>query len=288
MLKVIGIGDNVCDKYRHLGMMFPGGQALNFSVFCRNNGQEAAYLGIFGDDAVAKHIIKTLQDMKIDISHCRHYPGENGYAMVDLVNGDRVFIMSNKGGVAKEHPFDFSAEDLGYIASFDIVHTSNNSYIDAELPKLAKLPCCLSYDFSGAWKDEARTRNVCQYIDFGFMSCSDLPDTEIKNLLMQINGWGCPLAVATAGSRGAIVYDGKNFFEISPKLVKAVDTLGAGDSFAAGFLMAYMERIKKQKIAVDDPAYAREIAACLEAAAALSADTCLQIGAFGHGCPIAE
>ena len=32
-MKVIGIGDNVCDKYIHLNMMFPGGQALNFAVY---------------------------------------------------------------------------------------------------------------------------------------------------------------------------------------------------------------------------------------------------------------
>ena len=35
-MKVIGIGDNVCDKYIHLKTMFPGGggEALNFSGFC--------------------------------------------------------------------------------------------------------------------------------------------------------------------------------------------------------------------------------------------------------------
>ena len=32
-MKMIGIGDNVCDKYRTLGTMFPGGQALNVSVY---------------------------------------------------------------------------------------------------------------------------------------------------------------------------------------------------------------------------------------------------------------
>ena len=34
-MKVIGIGDNVCDKYIHLNTMFPGGQALNFAVYAK-------------------------------------------------------------------------------------------------------------------------------------------------------------------------------------------------------------------------------------------------------------
>jgi hypothetical protein len=35
MLKLLGIGDNVCDKYRHLRKMFPGGQALNIDVYAK-------------------------------------------------------------------------------------------------------------------------------------------------------------------------------------------------------------------------------------------------------------
>ena len=36
-MKVIGIGDNVCDKYIHLKTMFPGGGAgAEFCSVCRN------------------------------------------------------------------------------------------------------------------------------------------------------------------------------------------------------------------------------------------------------------
>ena len=34
--------------------------------------------------------------------HCRSYPGENGFARVTLVEGDRVFMGSNRGGVLQE------------------------------------------------------------------------------------------------------------------------------------------------------------------------------------------
>jgi len=40
----------------------------------------------------------------------------------------------------------------------------------------------------------------------------------------------------TLGSKGALVYDGKNQIEISPHNVKAVDSNGAGDMFAGAFL----------------------------------------------------
>ena len=37
MIKVIGIGDNVCDQYYPAKIMYPGGQAMNFCI-CKNAG----------------------------------------------------------------------------------------------------------------------------------------------------------------------------------------------------------------------------------------------------------
>ena len=33
MMNVIGIGDNVVDKYAHTQTMYPGGNALNFAAY---------------------------------------------------------------------------------------------------------------------------------------------------------------------------------------------------------------------------------------------------------------
>ncbi|MDY6782895.1 MAG: adenosine kinase [Cyanobacteriota bacterium] len=40
----------------------------------------------------------------------------------------------------------------------------------------------------------------------------------------------------TRGEQGSLVFDGKNFIEIAPKKVKAIDTVGAGDMYAGAFL----------------------------------------------------
>ncbi|MEN6314498.1 MAG: fructoselysine 6-kinase [Clostridiaceae bacterium] len=286
MLKVIGIGDNVCDKYIHIGKMFPGGQALNFAVYSKQLGCEAAYLGVLGDDAVALHIQNTLDLLGIDSSHTRHCSGENGYAAVDLINGDRIFITSNKGGVLRLNPIKLDEEDIAYISKFDIIHTSNNSYMDHELDKLRFENSILSYDFSTSWKDSERTEKNCRYIDFGFISCSGLSEEEIRQQLLRMHMWGCGAAVATRGSRGAIVYDGAGFYSVQPRLVEAVDTLGAGDSFTAGFLASYAGNIIKKHLDRNTPAYREALGQALKAAADLSAKTCLIIGAFGYGCDI--
>ena len=62
-LKVLGIGDNVCDKYLHTAVIYPGGNALNIAVFARELGHESAYLGTFGDDEVGFHVHDTALSM---------------------------------------------------------------------------------------------------------------------------------------------------------------------------------------------------------------------------------
>ena len=136
MCRVIGIGDNVCDKYINQGRMFPGGQAMNFAVYCNKLGMKAAYIGVFGSDRVAAHNITVMKELGIDITRCRQIDGENGFALVDVIAGERSFIGSNKGGVLRKHPIELNPADLEYLSGFDWIHTSNNSYFDAQLYKL--------------------------------------------------------------------------------------------------------------------------------------------------------
>ena len=110
--KIIAVGDNVCDKYLSRGKMYPGGQCVNTCVYVKMNNMESAYLGKYGDDEVAACVQDTLKEIGIDDSHCRRYEGENGFALVTLKETDRVFLGSNKGGIAKEHDFGFTKEDL--------------------------------------------------------------------------------------------------------------------------------------------------------------------------------
>ncbi|MBC8588236.1 fructoselysine 6-kinase [Paratissierella segnis] len=284
MISVIGIGDNVCDKYIHLNKMYPGGQALNFAVFSKMLGINSAYMGVFGNDKVGEHIITTLDKIGVDISHCRHFEGENGYAVVDLVQGERVFVKSNKGGVLRLNPLEFSTEDLEYLKNFQVIHTSNNSYIDSQLETLASLGSTLSYDFSTSWRDDQRTKDICKHVNFAFMSCPNLNEEEIKNQLFIAHNFGTEIVVATRGNEGAIIYDGNMFFESKPKKVNAIDTLGAGDSFATTFLTSFILDIGKDLgKEMDKNKYEGLVYICLDKANKIASQTCMVFGAFGHG-----
>ncbi len=44
-ISVLGIGDNVVDKYLHSGIMYPGGNALNFAVYAKLADIPSAFMG---------------------------------------------------------------------------------------------------------------------------------------------------------------------------------------------------------------------------------------------------
>ena len=108
MIRVLGIGDNVCDKYLHIETIYPGGNALNVAVFGKFLGAEAAYLGTFGDDEVGRHVYSVVRQLGLDISHCRMEKGENGCARVRLAEGEGGFFSGKHAGSSGRKPPAFS------------------------------------------------------------------------------------------------------------------------------------------------------------------------------------
>ena len=276
-MKVIGIGDNVVDNYIHIRTIFPGGNALNFAVYSSMLGCEAAYLGIFGSDENARHVQRTLAETGVDISRCLCLEGPNGQAMLTIEDGERSFISSNNGGISKSVPMAFIFDDLDYLQSFSIVHTSAYSYMDRYLSQLHKLDPLVSYDFSDDFDSESALC-LCQYIDIGFFSCPEWTEEDVVTLLEKAMHQGCSMAVATRGPHEVMLFNGRSWFRQAPQTVKPIDTLGAGDAFISAFLNSY---VGGKADTIDKPAALIEKS--LKEAVSFAAEICKVQGAFGHG-----
>jgi fructoselysine 6-kinase len=289
-MRVLGIGDNVCDIYLHTRTMYPGGQALNVAVNAARLGANAAYLGAFGSDPIADHVAYALDMEGVDRSRCRVYKGENGYARVTLKAGDRVFLGSNKGGVLRDHPLLLDEDDLEYCRQFHVIHTSNNSYFDKQLASLTTLPALISYDFSNRWNEEDRVNRVCPHADVAFCSGSGLSVEEARELAGRLLAKGCRLVCATRGAEAAYACDGVNEWLQPPDPDDPVDTMGAGDSFAACVLVHIGRALEREgrPAWTDCDFRARILPQALQAAADWSANTCRVRGAFGYGTEVPE
>jgi fructoselysine 6-kinase len=265
MVRLLGLGDNTVDTYVDAGLQYPGGNAVNVAVLAGRLGAESAYLGCLGDDAAGALLLRALQAEGLDLTRLRRCRGANARALIAHDGGDRRFRGSRPGVRAQ---YDLGGEDLAYVAGFDLTHTSIHSGLEAELPRLRKAACRLSIDCSERWT-EAYLDRTLPFVDIAFLSAPRRSDAECAALLRACAARGPSLAVVTRGADGALAWADGQVLRQEAVPATIVDTLGAGDGFIAGFLVAYMRGASAPE--------------ALRAGAEMAAAVCGWQGAFGHG-----
>ena len=96
MFDLVSLGDNCVDIYRNKeGMVCSGGNAVNVAVYARRENIKVCYLGFFGNDRFGASIRGNMLKEDIHIDYCNVEDGANGYTIVELKDGERVFVESD-------------------------------------------------------------------------------------------------------------------------------------------------------------------------------------------------
>jgi fructoselysine 6-kinase len=264
MTRLACVGDNTTDVYLDRGLCFPGGNAVNVAAQAARQGASAAYLGRVGADVRGTHLLDSLRKEGVDVSRCQTGSGATAWACVTHDAGERHFLGSDGGESAR---LTLSGDDLDWLAGFDRVHTSLYSRLDDALPAIAGRGPRLSYDFSDDFAlDDIRRVATC--IDIAFLSQAGRDEASCVELARDIHALGVARVIITRGEQGALAYDGALLVRQAIAETRVVDTLGAGDAFIAGCLLALSG--------------AHDLAAALRAGSRLAAAACIEEGGYGH------
>jgi fructoselysine 6-kinase len=264
-MRVLGAGDNVADRYLHQAMMYPGGNALNVAVFAARLGARAGYLGVLGDDAAGRQVLRALQAEHVDTSLTRVVHGPNATADVELRGNDRVFLRSDRTGAR----FELDDLQLEAMAAYDVVHSGYAGPLLTRVPEIAQR-ARVSFDF-GSRFEFADVEPYLEHLHLASFSGGDLAEPDARTLVRRILDAGAEYALVTLGSRGALLGSATGTRHQDADRVNAKDTLGAGDAFIAGVLVGL--------------GTGRDIRSTLIAASAQAAQVCQVNGAFEHGIP---
>ena len=230
-MKIAAVGDNCMDVYSSLGQAYPGGNPVNVAVYMKRLGEQAAYIGIVGDDPYGQLMKDSLSAKGVDISHLHTRPGKTAVTMVELVNGERAFGEYYEGVLAD---FKLTASDRQFLLQHDLIHTGLWGKVEHELAGLHGHGPLISFDFADRYEHEI-VGVALPHVDVAFFAGSR-DDDFIRQFLAQTQAQGPRLAVATLGENGSLAYDGARYHKGGIVPVKVVDTMGAGDSFIAGFM----------------------------------------------------
>lgn len=236
-MKIAAIGFCCIDVYENIGKRYATGNGIDCIVNLAKKGIEASAVTVVGTDEYGKEMFDLCRAYGIDSSHIQVQPGDTSVFRMALKNGvDRVHLENIPGVMEHYVP---TPEDIAFTKSHDFVHTDMYGHVLHLLPEFRAAGCRIILDFS-LNKDFKLLAPVLSNTDYGFFSFEEKTE-EARDFLKKAYSYGPKLVTATFGEEGSMCYDGKTFYEYGIVKVPVVNTVGAGDSFIAGFTYGLMQ-----------------------------------------------
>ena len=187
--------------------MSVGGDAMNEATIISRLGLKTGIIACIGDDAAGQFILRSCEKDNIDVEGIKIDPTIDTSMNIGLVtdDGERTFVTNRNGSLWKE----------------------NIEHVDFEKRKQAKILSLASifnffpnFDEACLMTGETEESKVAD----------KLFECGVKNVIMKIGKRGCYIRNAA----GAMIVP-------ACKGVTAIDTIGAGDNFASGFISALLQ-----------------------------------------------
>ena len=238
-MRVAEIGDNCIDLYERIGKKYPTGNVVDTGVNLKKLGIDVSIISTTGNDENGKWMIESLEKEGLDISHLKIGNGPTAITYMDMDGNDRVHGDYVEGVLEN---IEFDEEDVRFACQHDLVHTALWGKAEKVLPAIAQKGVPIAFDYADRL-DHQLVEETLPYVTYGFYSYHKGEDEYIKDFLKDKVDRGMKVAVATFGEDGSLAYDGKTFYrgEVVPAK-EVVNTVGAGDSFIAGFLYGILNK----------------------------------------------
>ena len=259
--EIAAVGDNCIDWFVGTrAVAFAGGNAVNVGIQMSKLGRRVAYFGAVGRDAAGDVIAGELADNRVDLTFLHREDAITAYTIVEHSNGnDRRFVFEEFGATRDYRP---RPDELVVLTKARHVHIGWLN--DAGMTRRAMAEAGVSVSQDVSVNAEARNLDV-EGLTVAFASASG-PRAAAVDRAESLIAAGARLAVVTRGAAGSLASDGTRIAEIPARLVEAVDTTGAGDSFIAGFLDARLKGLPLED--------------CLLAGRETASACCLHMGGF--------
>jgi fructoselysine 6-kinase len=236
-------GDCGVDRYIPLGLDRPGGITLNTAAHVRRlfpREDRVTVLTALGTDPESKIVRDALDRLGVEVV-LREIPGSTSLQIIDLEpSGEKIFVSYHQGVLGD---YRVSGRERALIAEADLLIAPHYRQIDDFFASVMAAPSrgLRVVDFADI-ADNPSTENVERFVealDVAFFGLSLEHEALIGALedLARRNG---KTFVVTLGADGSIALSrNERLVRAAAPVERVVDTTGAGDTFAAGFLAEY-------------------------------------------------
>ncbi|HML38028.1 MAG TPA: carbohydrate kinase family protein [Bacillota bacterium] len=236
-----------------------GGDAFNEAIILARLGKNPALMGQIGTDILGDVVVKRCEEERVDHSRLRRDSKTATRINVVVVgkDGQRHFIKSQNGNSATLHSDEVDYDFIGRARAVSLASIFCSKLRDPEtIGKILKT---------------AREHGVVTFADMVPMTAREtiediadalsyldyfLPNEEEAAMLTGLEnpdemadcllGYGIKNVVIKLGKDGCLVKNSRERHLIPAFPAKAIDTTGAGDNFAAGFIAAVLDGLKPE------------------------------------------
>lgn len=241
------------------GTAYIGGAPYNLGAHLSQMGAETSMVSSLGNDELGRKALGDLQLRKIDprfvvirddaptgtVDVYLDEKGHPDYIIHENTAWDSLSVLPEKKGLLKSIPWDVFC--FGSLAQRT---ESNRNLLSWMLSGLKSRHVFCDINLRQNWYSSDRIRTSLQKSTIVKVNENEV--VTISGLLYGRkmnnddfcrelhNDCDLDIVLVTKGNKGAMAFDGTRFSESGCEDVAVADTVGAGDSFSAGFLYCYL------------------------------------------------
>lgn len=217
-------------------------------------GNKVGFISKTGGDALGKMALERLSVAGVDVGRVRQATGRTATGLTVVLPYLRQRYILTYPGTMFE--LQYSDIDLGYVRSARHLHVSSFFLHRALRPRIldlfreakgAGLSTSLDTNDDPENKWDRDLLEVLRYVDIFLPNdreAKKIAHTDDLSQAINLLAGLAKIVVVKRGSSAAICRSGQEQCSLMPPSVKAVDDIGAGDSFDAGFVRQFLTGAK--------------------------------------------
>jgi len=232
-----------------------GGSACIFACQCAKLGLKTTGVGTAGEDNFGDFMISRLKSDGVDTSYIRRDEEKTALTLCLTKTGGDRGMLTYMGSIDAAKP-SWIEELLPKTKHLHICSYYLLKSLQGEYPKLLQKAKSLgvtvsldtNWDPDENW--DGGIKDILPYIDIFMPNENELMNiTGLNNIDEALNyiGKKVPVVAVKCGEEGAYAYCEGKIYKCEALKVNVADTVGAGDSFNAGFLYAYLSNMSIEK-----------------------------------------
>lgn len=232
-----------------------GGDALNEAIVLSRLGKKVQWISKVGDDDAGQRVLNYAEENGLSVAGVKIESGLETGISIALIDerGERRFLTNKQSSLRKLAAEDIlpHVDEMAQIVSFASMFVSpplNIPAMEEIFSRIKSAGKILAVDATRAKNGETLSdlKNLLAQMDYFFPNEAELAtltgERDVNKNIAALLSHGLKCAVVKCGGKGCIIATKSTQIEIPAcRVEKVIDTTGAGDCFAAGFLWALSE-----------------------------------------------